>query len=103
MNLPRQTLDLAAALLIACCASTAWAQGEAGRRQGEFDGQIRPFLVKYCFDCHSGDAVDGELQLDVLKNAAEIPTTRRKTWKKVHDHLFGHVMPPVDVDQPPEA
>ncbi len=80
-----------------------WAEGEADQRQGEFEGQIRPFLAKYCFDCHSGDAAEGELQLDVLKNAAEISTTSRKSWKKVHDQVFGHVMPPEDADQPSEA
>ena len=70
------------------------------RKQAEFDGQVRPFLEKYCFDCHSGDATEGELQIDILRDAGEIAARERKTWKKVHDRLFGHAMPPQDSEQP---
>lgn len=75
---------------------------DAARRQQEFEQTVRPFLARYCFDCHSGDSPDGELQLDILRDSRAMATKDRKTWKKVHTRMFAHVMPPADADQPPK-
>ena len=106
MNSSRRYLPaLLVALAALLPAPALLAQGEpaadkAKRKQVEFDQLVQPFLAKYCFDCHSGDAIEGELQLDVLIDARDIAAQQRKTWKKVHDQLFGHIMPPQDSDQP---
>jgi len=92
------------AALIACAVlpATAQAESKSAARQAEFDERIEPFLATYCYDCHSGDAAEGELQLDALDDAREIASRQRKTWKKVRDKLLAHAMPPPDFDQPNE-
>lgn len=31
-----------------------------------FENEVRPLLVKRCYECHSADEASGELQLDSL-------------------------------------
>ena len=56
-------------------------------------------LGSYCYDCHGGDEVEGDLQLDRLTERttwlADIETTR-----KARDAVSRHEMPPKEADQP---
>lgn len=104
MNWLFQLSVLLGALLVWPAAATvARGQDEPPLRQAQFERRIRPFLAKYCFDCHSDETAEGGLALDGFAKAAEIATTRRSAWQNVHDQLAGHVMPPEEAPQPNAA
>ncbi|QDT13850.1 PSD1 and planctomycete cytochrome C domain-containing protein [Stieleria marina] len=65
-----ESLQLRASLLIAACligcgSSVAWS-GEAPSQEdlAFFEKDVRPLLVKHCYECHSGNETDGGLALD---------------------------------------
>src|SRR5262245_19124348 len=76
--------------LAAALFSAGLARAEESRR---FRDQIRPVLVKYCQECHSGEKAKGELNLDRLAgdfaNAAN-----RERWLLVIKRLQAGEMPP---------
>jgi hypothetical protein len=76
--------------------STA-APATAGLDAATFDGQVRPLLVKYCYDCHSGEVGKGDVKFDTFKTAADV-LAGRKTWETVLHHVYTREMPPADAD-----
>ena len=67
-----------------------------------FDNAVRPFVKKYCVECHGNDDPEEGLSLEsfhgqhaVTKNAQQ-----RKIWRKVTEQIRGQVMPPEYGDQP---
>ena len=67
-----------------------------------FDGDVQPFLKKYCFDCHEGDQAEGGVS---MASFAEVTAknTDRVHWQKILRQLQGKVMPPKDSPQPDES
>jgi formylglycine-generating enzyme required for sulfatase activity len=65
-----------------------------------FQGQVRPFLRTYCFECHSGARPKGDLSLDLYEQATDVATIGRKRWRQVQDKLLARTMPPEDAQQP---
>jgi hypothetical protein len=67
-----------------------------------FDGDVQPFLKKYCFDCHEGDQAEGGVS---MASYAEVTAknTDRVHWQKILRQLQGKVMPPKDSPQPDES
>lgn len=60
---------------------------------------IRPFLDRYCADCHSGDQAEGGLDFQRYPDVPAIHADRR-TWGRVFDRIRVKAMPPDDADQP---
>ncbi|EAQ78484.1 DUF1592 domain-containing protein [Blastopirellula marina] len=85
------------ALLLAA-GSSLWA--EPARHQAEFDKHVKPFLKKYCADCHSGDFAESGVDLASFNSAEQVMTTGRKTWQKTLDLLAAGTMPPKEETQP---
>jgi hypothetical protein len=58
-----------------------------------FNSELRPFLRRYCLDCHSGADAEGSVQLDRFANPQSV-LEDRKTWERVLAMLRGRKMPP---------
>lgn len=65
----------------------------------DYADDIRPFFVRYCFDCHEGESAEEGLALDGYKDVESIQANRER-WEKVFDRLRVGAMPPADSDQP---
>ena len=64
-----------------------------------FEIEVRPFLEKYCIDCHSGgEEAKGEVDLSTMNssNFAE----RFEHWESAINRVKSHEMPPEDAPQP---
>ena len=62
---------------------------------------IRPFLQKYCFDCHGPEKQKGDYRFDTLKaDLSDIETL--ETWQNILDQLNLGEMPPKKESQPAE-
>lgn len=73
----------------------------AAPKPDPFQAQVRPFVTKYCGDCHSDKDPQGGLNLaqyDVPDNI--IKGKHREEWLKVLSMLQVGAMPPLDVAQP---
>ncbi len=60
---------------------------------------IQPLLVQLCYDCHSGDLIEGEIDLTAFGDIEQI---RQQTavWQKINEMLTSEQMPPLDSPQP---
>lgn len=65
----------------------------------EFEESVRPLLRKYCIDCHSGDAAEGEFDFSSIRTADDVADAY-ETWESVAGHLQSQTMPPEDEPQP---
>lgn len=66
----------------------------------DFEGDVKPFVTKYCVKCHQGKDARGQLDLKsiVAGNAAK----QYKSWQSVSEVLQSREMPPEDEPQPSE-
>jgi hypothetical protein len=70
-----------------------------GEDKPSFHETVKPFLVKHCYDCHSGD--DAEAQLDLEKLTADFSTDKTANrWIDVMHALQFEEMPPPEETQP---
>ena len=67
-----------------------------------FSKSIRPLLDQFCFDCHSGEDAEAEVDLDSFRSLADL-RRNTKVWVKVEDILLSQQMPPKKSDQPTDA
>ncbi|PQO26804.1 DUF1592 domain-containing protein [Blastopirellula marina] len=88
---------MSTALMLAICSSLA---ADPARHQATFDKQVKPFLTKYCNDCHAGDFAESGIDLASFNTAEQVMTTGRKTWQKTLDQLAAGAMPPKEETQP---
>lgn len=70
--------------------------------QNAFRDRVQPQLVKYCFDCHSGDATEGGMNLDRFKSLRQVQASH-DVWLKVLGKLRVKAMPPEDAPQLSDA
>ncbi len=75
------------------------APSEPTAPQQDFAADVRPFFEQYCYDCHSGDSAEGELNFEAYADVAAIQADRRH-WERVFDRLRIGAMPPADSEQP---
>ncbi|MBL8825676.1 MAG: DUF1592 domain-containing protein, partial [Planctomycetaceae bacterium] len=69
---------------------------------GEFDAQVRPFLVKHCVACHQGDKPKGDLRLD--QAAPDLTKDElRQLWTGLIERVRKGEMPPKDKPRPTVA
>lgn len=67
-----------------------------------FETDARPFLQKYCVDCHTGgDEAKGEVDLSTM-TAANF-AQRFEQWESAVHRISSHEMPPEDSRQPTES
>ena len=64
-----------------------------------FEDHVIPFLKKYCFDCHSGDLAESEVDLESFKNTESVRANTGK-WQLIEKAISDHFMPPDDSLQP---
>ncbi|MBB74865.1 MAG: hypothetical protein CMJ75_10170 [Planctomycetaceae bacterium] len=89
-------------LLIFLCGS-GFATGQPARPftelAVEYEREVLPVLKQFCLKCHSGDAPQGDLDLQRFKTLREV---RRGTgtWIQVVELLANGEMPPADAPQP---
>ena len=74
--------------------------GGGAARAAEFTA-AQPLLARYCIDCHSGDTVEGEVDLSFTADAAAIGK-HAKLMQRVADMVTSGQMPPPESDQPTE-
>ena len=68
----------------------------------DFGTTVRPFLNKYCLDCHGPNDPEANLALDGL--AGDLSRQdQQKTWQKVFEQLELAQMPPEDAEQPTDT
>lgn len=64
--------------------------------------EIRPLLLRYCHECHSGDRLEAEIDLSAFPTLAEV-RKRPRVWQKVGEMLDTAQMPPKKAPQPTDA
>ncbi len=83
-------------------ASVAWSCLFSAQTQAadtaQFREHIQPMLVRYCFDCHAGDANEGGVVFDADDQGAWVRD--RMFWKKVLRNVRADLMPPKEAQQP---
>ncbi len=62
---------------------------------------VQPLLARYCLDCYSGDAAEGEVDLSFTQAAAALGQSA-KFMQRVEEMVTSGQMPPPDSDQPTE-
>jgi hypothetical protein len=63
---------------------------------------VRPFLEKFCFDCHSNGAEEGGIALDDYTDAESV-VQDRQSWEKILKMVAIEAMPPGDHDPLPSS
>ena len=67
--------------------------------ESQYDNQVRPLLVKYCFECHNQESKQENLSLDQFTSTNDV-VKDRALWWKVLKNLRSGVMPPAGEDRP---
>ena len=63
---------------------------------------VKPVLVKYCWDCHGDGERKGDLNLDAYIDDASVARDR-KIWMSLHFNVDNWMMPPAKKSQPTAA
>ena len=84
--------------------TTLRAQDEAAlKKLGDaWQPTVQPILKQFCFECHSGDVTEAEVDLGDFKSLADVRRDT-KTWLRVRVMLDTNQMPPKDSKQPTDA
>ncbi|MDE0816223.1 MAG: DUF1592 domain-containing protein [Pirellulaceae bacterium] len=82
------------------CACPAVVFSQDGFDQ-QFRSTVTPFLKRFCFECHSGNVVEGDIDFTDFTSVTDV-RSEIKTWIKVRKVLQTRQMPPKDADQPPD-
>lgn len=99
-RLPRAVAALFFLLIVR--PTLAQSAGDSGEPAKTFDASVRPLLSKYCFDCHSGNVTEGDLDLGAFKSVADVRKAP-EAWAKVREMLDSGQMPPKDAEQLPDV
>lgn len=65
----------------------------------EYQAKIIPYFKKYCFECHSNDFQEADLNLEQYTSVDSI-LAKRKKWERVYDMIRVGAMPPSEGEQP---
>ena len=63
----------------------------------DFKSWVKPFLVKYCVDCHGDDTQEGDVAFHELNG---INADNARLWKSIWEKVAVKEMPPKDEAQP---
>ena len=78
------------------------AQEETNGIERQYQSAIRPLLERYCFECHSKDQTEADIDLDPFQTTTDI-RKQEKVWLKVRQMLDSRQMPPKDAEQPSDV
>jgi len=56
-----------------------------------FEKRVKPFLAKYCMDCHDKDSMNGDFSLDSI---GEVSPENASLWKRIWEQVALKEMPP---------
>ena len=89
--------------LLSILALIAFGQVSLGQDavDSSFEGQIRPFMQKYCQRCHNADKATSGVRVDNLDPAFE--ERQLKLWLGILHHTANGSMPPDGAKQPNQA
>lgn len=105
MTAPRTFLSLLAlgvASLGGCDSPAAALQSADDPLEQRFAAQVRPFLERYCFECHGPKKQKSDLNLSRDLSVAAI-AGNPKLWDQVRARLKDQEMPPEDAPRQPKA
>lgn len=71
----------------------------AAEKPAEYEGRIRPLMVRYCLDCHSTEKQKGDLDLERFGTMGEV-LKHADVWQNVAEQVSNNEMPPKDKPQP---
>lgn len=83
----------------------ALAQSVAGQSvpAEAFQQKVKPFLQRYCNECHSGESPEAKLDTTIFKDLSSVSSTWG-TWQEIVSRVHETEMPPADASpQPTEA
>ena len=69
---------------------------------GQEMADLKPFLNRHCFDCHSDDSAKGGLNLETFSTQLDNAEAHRR-WVFLHDRVASGEMPPKEKYKPTEA
>ena len=67
-----------------------------------FESVVVPFLEDYCFECHSGDDANGNVDFEAIGDVTRA-LSHFETWARADELLSQRKMPPTDATQPTPA
>lgn len=68
---------------------------DTAKLDSTYKSDIQPLLKKHCYDCHSGDTLEAEIDLGAATDLDHI-RKHSKVWIKVSEMLHSEQMPPKD-------
>jgi hypothetical protein len=96
---PIRIVVIAATLLLLPDAARTADNDPALALEKEFGSSVQPLLKKFCFECHSGDTTEAEIDLGEFSTLADL-RKQTKVWVKVRTMLDTGQMPPKDSPKP---
>ncbi len=78
-------------------------QGEENDPRLAFGKDFKPFLAKYCFDCHGAETQKAGVDLQGLLGDEPPKIEDRREWETVMEIILSREMPPEKKPQPAEA
>ena len=79
-------------LSTACSPLLSTCQAEPGNeREATFENRAKPFLAKYCLDCHDNDTLEGKVSLENLR---DVSAENASLWKRIWEQVALKEMPP---------
>ena len=82
--------------VVAACVSLVTRQLEADDST-QFSSRVKPFLKKYCVDCHGRDTQEGDVAVHELNG---INADNARLWKSIWEQVAVKEMPPQEGTQP---
>ena len=67
-----------------------------------YAASVRPFLKKYCFECHAGKTPEASLDLSSFATLTEVVNDHPR-WAQVLEKLRGEEMPPLEAEEHPST
>jgi hypothetical protein len=100
---PNRTPSLTAAQLaeVQLTAIKTAEQEQLEKRQRAVEEKVRPYLEKYCYECHGKDSQESGITVHELTAADDFLRDHTK-WERVYRMINAGAMPPSDHDPKPE-
>ena len=65
----------------------------------EYEREVQGLLKQFCFDCHSGETIEADLDMSLFKSLDDI-RGNIKPWIRISEMLDSRQMPPKESEQP---
>jgi len=91
MLCPAQGLQWRPALLLGWL--VAWVLGSGSASGQDFQKGVKPFLDKYCYECHGNDLAKGEINFEAIQDDHQM-FPQQRLWREVLNQVTVGEMPP---------